>query len=199
MPYASQWQDLDANRAIIRDGVPPGELPGWHEQGYPWRSAFDFWSYRACGIACLESVLDHAGIARPGRYELICDAVAAGAYRANDAGGVDGLIYHPFGAWVHGRFDLECEVMAPVPLEQLLGRLTPTSMVIASVSSEIRDLDCRPARRGGHLVLVTGRTEEGEVVFHNPSGVDDSAVDARLSGTRFDEFFAERGMVLTWE
>ena len=193
----SQWQDLDANEQIIRHGLSPTDLPGWREQQYPWASACNFWSSRICGLACLESVLTFLGEPVPARYELICRAVQHGVYRANPHGGVDGLLYQPFCDWVKKDFGLDCLVAAPSSLSEILLSVGTSSMVMASVSSQIRDWPSTPTRRGGHLVLITGHDPE-DVVFHNPSGVAGCASGVRMSRKEFDQFFASRGVVMTW-
>ncbi|MFF1918658.1 hypothetical protein ACFVYE_45605 [Streptomyces sp. NPDC058239] len=51
-------------------------------------------------------------------------------------------------------------------------------------------------RKGGHLVLVTGR--QGDTVyFRNPSGHTEQARAASLPVTAFAEFFGGRGVSLT--
>lgn len=197
LPWRSQWQNIDANERVILDGARPSDLPGWSEMGYPWASACDFWSPRVCGIACLESILLHVGIEPPRRYDLICDAVRHGAYRARRGGGVDGLLYWSFSAWVEAEFGLACEVCPDLRLDRILERLGPRSCLLASVSSEIRNSPTPPSRRGGHIVLVTG-VADGDVIFHNPSGLVGSSADVRMPRQEFEKFYADRGVVVSW-
>ncbi|WP_434588492.1 hypothetical protein [Streptomyces sp. A5-4] len=66
---------------------------------------------------------------------------------------------------------------------------------MASVHYEIRNPGRPAPGRGGHLVLVTGRTPDGEGVhFHNPSGTAPLSRAADLPLATFERFFAGRGV-----
>ena len=78
---------------------------------------------------------------------------------------------------------------------RLAAELGQGRLVIASVHAEIRRPANDPPRTGGHLVLVTGCTDD-LVTFHNPSGHTPEAVVATLPVPVFDRFAAHRGIAL---
>ncbi|MFF1379142.1 hypothetical protein [Streptomyces sp. NPDC058308] len=91
---------------------------------------------------------------------------------------------------------LDAEVHRHLTVEEIGALLDEGRQVIASVHFEIR----RPHRpspgRGGHLVLLTRRTPEGLLHFHNPSGIDAPTRTATLPADGFEPFFAGRGVSL---
>jgi len=195
VPYFSQWADpAYALRIIGEDADPCGDA-NWRATGFDDPDHYRFWSRRLCGLACLRSALAHWDIAHPSPRTLFDQALAAGCYVPRPDGGVDGLIYAPFVAWIAQAFDLRGEVFGRHPLQALVDEIDVHSMVIASVSPEIRQPDRVNAGRGGHLVLVHGR-DEANVWFHNPSGSIGTQADAQLPRETFERFYAERGVVI---
>ena len=195
VPYRSQWVDPTFARRIVEDQVDPCLDPGWPTSGFVDAEDYRFWSRRICGLACLQSVLEHWQYERRTTCELLSDALDWGAYVAHADGRVDGLLYAPFGRWLYSAFGLEVEILPRNPLEDLIGSVDSEAMVIASVSTEIRYPARENSRRGGHLVLIHGHDQVG-VWFHNPSGATGTQSDVYLEHTEFSRFFARRGMVI---
>jgi hypothetical protein len=195
VPYRSQWASLSCNAAVVVNGADPCATEPWRSTGFADPDEYRFWSRRLCGLACLESVLAYWEIPHPNRAALLADALDWGAYVRQPDGGVEGLIYAPFLRWTSARFGLAGELHRHTSLEALARTVSADSMAIASVSSEIRYPDRPNIRRGGHLVLIHGTSHE-QVWFHNPSGLDTTAVDAELPVPVMDRFFAGRGITL---
>jgi hypothetical protein len=132
---------------------------------------------------------------------LIDELVEAGAYRVRDDT-ITGLIYEPCVRWAQGRWQLAGVTVPNLSAEQLHGHVAAGGMAIASVTPEIRRPTDEPTRRGGHLVLVFGADGSG-LTFHNPSGLaapdsfdgTETAAGAVLPVSRFDRYFARRGML----
>lgn len=145
-------------------------------------------------MTCLQMILEHRGDEDvPSLRQLMRDGVACGAYELTDDGGVHGMIYGPFAAYVRDRFGLDATVRPRLSVEELLGELSRGRMVIVSVHKEIRRPDRPSPGRGGHLVLTTG-FDGAAIHLRNPSGHRAAARSARLSPERFERFYASRGI-----
>ncbi|WP_317987145.1 peptidase [Streptomyces kanamyceticus] len=135
------------------------------------------------------------GPSAPSLFELRDGALKYGAYTEVD-GAIKGLIYAPFAEYAREAHGVDATVHRHLSVEEIITLLDEGRQVIASVHYEIR----RPHRpapgRGGHLVLLTRRTAEGLLHFHNPSGIDARSRTAELSADEFEPFFAGRGVSL---
>lgn len=196
VPYYSQWGSPEWVGRIAEDGADPCDDPQWRGSGFSDPDRYRFWAQRLCGLTCLESALDYWGIARGSRAELLDAALRHGVYRMREDGGVDGLIYRPFAAWVEAAFGVRVEVMTDEAIETTAARLADDTLAIVSVSPEIRRPERPNEDRGGHLILLHGRSDGG-VWFHNPSGVAPYQADAWLPCETVARFHARRGMTLT--
>lgn len=196
-PYRSQWSDPSWVEAIAVGNADPCADPTWVKHGFPSEHDYRYWTKRVCGLACLESILDHWGISRPNRFVLLQEAIRNEVYVPKDDGSVLGLVYRPFATWTGDYFGLAVEPIVRASLPDFLASIPSGGFGMASVSQEIRN-PMRPrisSSNGGHLVLVLGQ-EDGSVVFHNPSGVPPYQAFATLAIDRFSDFFAGQGMAI---
>jgi hypothetical protein len=197
LPYFAQWESRELIRDILSGHIRARDDPLWARSGARTPGEYEFWSWRACGIACLRMMLAGTYGETPSMMELARELVDAGAY-VPGSGGLRGLIYEPFAQFVGRRFGLRAQPVPQMTLDALLEKLGQGEVVVlASVSSAIRDSSTRPATRGGHLVLVLGASV-GDVILHNPSGKGvHSQAFARVPMLRFEECFASRGITVT--
>ena len=150
-------------------------------------------------MACLQMILaargdgDVAPVAELGRR-----AIGFGAYEAEPALGFGPLIYAGFVDFAAAEFGLAARVAAPLALAELGEAVAGDEVVLASVSAEIRALAPAPARRGGHLVLVHERSEDGRSIrYHDPAGdTPASSAGVWLELEAFERFFAGRGVAV---
>lgn len=196
VPYHTQWGSPEWVRHIVEQNGDPCDDPGWQKSGFSDPERYRFWAKRLCGLTCLESALDYWRIEHPPRAALLDEALARGVYRIRDDGGVDGLIYHPFAAWVQQAFGVRVCVLSEATLEEIASRLNSRTLAVVSVSPEIRYPERPNERRGGHLILLHGRDANG-VWFHNPSGIGPQQADVYLPFATMTRFYAGRGMVLS--
>jgi hypothetical protein len=196
VPYYTQWGSPEWVRPIVEEAADPCDDPAWQRSGFTDHDRYRFWAQRLCGLTCLEAALDYWRIAHPSRAGMLDGALAHGVYRMRDDGGVDGLIYRPFAGWAKHAFGLQVDVLPDVPLREIAARIDRDAVVIVSVSPEIRYPERPNRERGGHLILLHGRNDDG-VWFHNPSGVLPQQADVYLPFATMERFFAGRGMVLT--
>jgi hypothetical protein len=197
VPYYTQWGSPDWVRAIVERAADPCDDPGWQTSGFTDPQRYRFWAKRLCGLTCLESALDYWRIEHAPRAALLDEALRHGVYRMRDDGGVDGLIYRPFAAWVQEAFGVRVDVVPQASIEEIAARLDARTLAIVSVSPEIRYPDEPNQRQGGHLVLLHGR-DAGGVWFHNPSGIGPQQADVYLPFATMTRFYAGRGMTLSW-
>lgn len=199
--YFSQWGSLEANRSWILDRSDPSPFVDWSGQGFTSASDYLLWSDNSCGVACVQSLLQSAGRDVPPKAQIIDALVAVGAYKVQQYS-IVGLIYDPCVEWLRSRWDIAGATYPRLTVNDLYDHVAGGSLAIASVSKEILWPDSRPARRGGHLVLIFG-AKSGYFIFHNPSGLAredaengvESARGATLSVSQFECFFAERAMI----
>lgn len=115
----------------------------------------EHWGERSCGIACLRSVVHfHTGVA-PDLYELLCRGLARGAF--GDRGWI-----HASLADLSRSYGLAGASVGMDGLPVLYDQIDQGLPVIVSCSLGFPD----DGRRGGHLVLATGRSASlrGDVV-----------------------------------
>ncbi|MFC9257668.1 C39 family peptidase [Amycolatopsis thailandensis] len=194
IPYFSQWESPELVAAIVTGAMSAADDPRWADSGAVSAREYEFWSWRACGMACLRMMLAHRGQEVPPSVELAKECERFGGYVRHETG-VHGLIYAPFLGWAADRFGIDGEVRIDFGLSELRSLVAQGHQVMASVHKSIREPKSEPPRKGGHLVLVTGVTESG-LVMNNPSGTGPHGQqDAYVDDEDFARFYALRGMV----
>lgn len=194
VPYFSQWGSPEWTARIL-DSADPCLDPRWTDAGFDDADAYRFWSWRLCGIACLRSVLTHRDGSAPSAAALLTEALSHGVYFRSDDGGVLGLIYRPFCAWVEAGHGLRAELLEHRDLGSSLDGRAQDEYLMLSVHPAVRTPDVDPPTNGGHLVLVTDH-DERTLTFHNPSGAASNARDVVLERPVFERFHAGRGIRL---
>ncbi|WP_138962505.1 C39 family peptidase [Streptomyces sp. YIM 121038] len=192
VPSLTQFASPDLVGKIVYEGHDRADDPAWRESGAATLDDYARWCGHLCGLTCLRMAL---GEGAPSLFELRDGALKYGAYTEDPADGtIKGLIYAPFAEYVRDTLGREATVHRHLTLDEVADLVDSGHTVITSVHYEIR----RPGRpapgRGGHLVLVTARTADGSLHFHNPSGIDAPTRTAELPRAEFEPFFAGRGV-----
>jgi hypothetical protein len=194
-PYVCQWESRELVGQFIAGTLPVRQDPLWERSGATTRDEYEFWSRRACGLACLKMLLRRRGVPCAGTVELARTAHDRRCFVIH-AGGVRGLLYRPFAAWVADQYDLDVEVVENDTVAAVMSRVTTDTPFLASVHPSIRHASPGhiPPARGGHLVLVHSSSME-TLTFHNPSGdrpqtQENVTLDCKL----FERYYAGRGM-----
>nr|WP_030268394.1 C39 family peptidase [Streptomyces sp. NRRL B-24484] len=196
VPYYAQWESPELVPDLLAGTVLAEDDPRWEESGAPDRDEYAYWSWRACGMACLRMALDHWWGVAPPIVRLAEESREAGAYVRHPDGRLDGLVHAPFAAYVRERWGLFADARAPMPAAELRGHLDAGRLPMISVHPSIRTLEPAPPRAGGHLVLAVG-ADDRALLIHNPSGFpDESQQYARVPWADLDRFYAGRGIVL---
>jgi len=88
----------DLVEGIITGAISAKEDPRWQESGAGSLDEYEFWSWRCCGMACLNMVLDHwMGFTQP-TVTLAKECMTAGGYIPKGDGrslGAERLRTHP--------------------------------------------------------------------------------------------------------
>ncbi|SDJ59334.1 peptidase [Streptomyces indicus] len=193
-PSYTQFASPGLVQAIVSGELDARLDPAWRDSGAADAEDYARWCGHLCGATCLRMAL---GPAAPSLFELRDGAVKFGAYTVDAEGAIRGMIYAPAVDFVREVYGVEAEVHRSLTVPELGGLLDAGRVVIASVHFAIRRAPEPPPRRGGHLVLVTGRTADGGGFhFHNPSGTDAATRTAELPVEVFEPYFAGRGMSL---
>ncbi|MFI1170118.1 C39 family peptidase [Streptomyces melanogenes] len=194
VPYYAQWESRDLVGAIIAGTASARDDARWERSGARSLEEYEYWSWRCCGMACLNMALDYwCGFTRP-TVELAKECQAAGGYVARD-GQLIGLIYEPFCAYVKDRFGLVADTHTGLSTGDIHAAIASGCLVMASVHPDIRWPAGAAPGRGGHLVLVVGAHDQA-LYLNNPSGIAASQEYARVETADFERFFAGRGVVL---
>ncbi|MFI6943786.1 peptidase [Streptomyces sp. NPDC050418] len=193
-PSHTQFASAGLVAALVSGEVALTADPAWRESGAADVEDYARWSGHLCGATCLRMAL---GPTAPSLFELRDGALKFGAYTVDAEGGIHGMIYAPAVTFVREVYGLDAEVHRELTLDGIGALLDAGRVVIASVHYAIRRAPAPPPSRGGHLVLVTGRTADGTGFhFHNPSGTDAGTRRAELAVGVFGTYFAGRGMSL---
>ncbi|MGW1280194.1 peptidase [Streptomyces tsukubensis] len=195
VPVVTQYASPEMIFAIAYEGHDPGDDPAWEVSGAASQEEYRTWSRHLCGMACLRMTLLHRDGDAPALFGLLAGARHHGAY-TEEGEVIKGLIYDPFARYAQAAHGLAAAVHPRLTLDELTDLLDAGRLVMASVHKGIRTPRQDPPNRGGHLVLVRGRTPEGDLVFNNPSGHTAATREATLPASRFAAFFAGRGVAL---
>jgi hypothetical protein len=196
-PYWAQWASpgLVAEFLAGRDARTD---PAWAESGASSAEEYARWAEHLCGMACLRMALAARGLPAPPLDVLRRAVQAEGGYVETPDGAIRGLVYAGAVAWLARAHGVAARILLDLPAVAIPDLVAEGGIFIASVHPFIRWPDTEPPARGGHLVLVFGTAEGGQVLrFHNPSGdTPETQADARLDIESFDRFFAGRGILL---
>ncbi|MEU5659433.1 peptidase [Streptomyces sp. NPDC047737] len=194
LPVHTQFASPDLVGAIVEGGLDPAEDPRWADSGAASAAEYARWAGHLCGMTCLRMAL---GTGAPSLFALRDGAARYDAYTEDADGVIKGLVYAPFVRYVSEVHGLDAVVHRELSPAAVLGLLDEGRTVMASVHYGIRHPDRPAPGRGGHLVLLTSRTADGERVhFHNPSGTTSGTRAATLPVPVFARFFAGRGVSL---
>jgi hypothetical protein len=199
IPYYSQWESPELVTDILQKKIKASEDPNWKNSGAETPEEYEFWSWNICGMACLKSILDFTFKEKLKTINLAKDCAEYGGYKI-EGNRIEGLYYKPFCKYVGEKFNLKASFFGQdltIPIVEK--GLTENSFFILSVNKLIRNFrDREPAKKGGHLVLVTGIDPKSRYIYiHNPSGYSGiSQIHYKVPYTEFLKFFAKRGIII---
>ncbi|MGZ2358547.1 peptidase [Streptomyces sp. 372A] len=194
VPPLTQYASPNLIAAIAHHGHDPADDPAWAHSGAPTQQEYGQWAPHLCGMVCMQMALLHRDWATPTLWSLREGAVRAGAYEVT-GDKIKGLIYRPFVDFAERAHRMPAEAHPTLSMVELMVLCGAGRMVMASVSKEIRTPDVTPRRKGGHLVLVRGISDE-RVYFNNPSGHTALTRKAALPLDIFEQYFGNRGVSL---
>ncbi len=193
-PYRAQYADRDRIGEFLDD---PAQLTTDARRevfGFATADEYADWAPRLCGIACLQMVLTHHGLANDlTTAHLARSATAHGAYVPGA-----GWAYAPLVDYAR-TLGLDGAVRAPYDLAEIQADLAAGWHPIVSVHPRVMrgELLAPPAGEGGgHLVLIVD-ADAGAVTIHNPNARTRATQEAYAAPIgQFKAAFAGRGLVL---
>ena len=193
--YYSQFETPDLILGAIDEERKIND-PLWKNSGAENEEEYNFWSKRACGMACLKMILSDLD---KGIWPIVKLAKLCQKYGGYDLDTNLGLIYKPFTLFIKQEFNLLSEVVENLDIKRIGIEVKKGNYPIVSVHPDIRDKENKePNKKGGHLVLVVGCDDfKKELIIHNPAGVYNlSQENYHLSEEEFNKFFARRGIIV---
>jgi len=200
IPYISQSASPELAEAFFTKNEDPKNDTNWKISGAESLEEYCLWVKHICGIACLAMILKAKGYKNIRLINLAKEAERYGAYRIQNTN-IEGLFYRPFTKYVKELFNINSEVIKRnLNTKQIIKRLHNMEYIIASVSPQIRYANQNnmlvPNTRGGHLIVITGIDNE-YIYYHDPAGIyNESQENASIPLSRFNHFFAGRGIAI---
>jgi len=181
VPYTPQIADAQHMAEYLDEGRSLASDPCWQQSGAPTLESYVYWADRACGIACIKSIIEAFGGEARTLHAWIEQAQALGAYLCQEQG-------------------LAARTLA-ADAALIVRALSSGCLVIASVSYELGSADRPITRKNGHLVVITGalmrENEPTHFTIHNPSGRGKSMqVHANIPLPRFEQAYSGRVIVI---
>lgn len=157
----------------------------WQRLGYPSQDVARFWDGRSCGVACLRMAY---GYLTPTPTVLPAtiteELLRLGAYTEANGWKHLGLARH---ARLRG---LSAHLVSPSRPDELWMAATTPGVLIVSIGSSFDVESC-----SGHLAVVIGFSETGDIVLHRPSGQNPSeGRNLQVRPETFWEHFSGRGI-----
>src|SRR5215471_10921804 len=84
VPYYSQWESPELVGRFIDGSLRPAEDPRWAASGACSPAEYEYWSTKACGLACLKMILGSRALPVPPLMRLVERALAWRAYLPQD-------------------------------------------------------------------------------------------------------------------
>ncbi len=200
VPYVCQFAIPEHAELSLKKTLHPAEDPHWAQTGARSPERYAEWAFTMCGMASVAMALGYYKNESPPKpAELAEDALTHGVYVA-DGTTISSMKYKEFAVWVENH-GLRAKVLSRLSIRGIQYALSEKNLVIISVNPNIRGYNTAPTnQKGGHLVLVTGYdTKANTISIHNPSGFvgTDTQINHTLQISKFKDFFAGRGIVLS--
>lgn len=198
VPFISQFASADWSEKVLRDGDSEESDPAWSDSGATSKKEYVLWVTTICGMACTVMALQFFTNKQYRTISIAKDAYGAGVYKPENEH-ISHMHYYEYAQWVT-KYSIKATVYSRLHITGICYILFRGGLVMVSVNPNIRGYNTAdPAKKGGHLVLVTGYNNiEQTITFHNPSGFvsNGSHSSHTLPMAQFQKFFAGRGIGL---
>lgn len=176
--YCCQFASPELVKDILEKKILARDDPRWEEFGFLTQEEYEFWCWRACGIACIKMVIETVSIVEIKINNLVKKVLDLGGYIIYNKNGqfVDkGWYYKPL-INLAKEYNLKGKSFSYLTVQNICVEILKNHFVIASVDPNIIRYDKKEFtdKKGGHLVLIFGFKwkNKGCVGFylHNSSG-----------------------------
>lgn len=178
----------------------------WRMSGAKSKKEYLHWGTNGCGMACFKMILEYLTNKKVPLVTLGKQCLRYGGYRFDvgaynrddTVNSLPGLFYKGFVDFAKTEYGINTRFVTPLVTKEIIRELSKGNLVMASVSSGIRNPQIKPPERGGHIVLMVGYDLGKQVLsLHNPSGIyRKSQKYAQVKIKDFKKFFANRGVII---
>lgn len=195
--YFAQWESPELIEKILAKKISPQDDPLWKRSGAISTKEYAYWSWNACGMACLKMLLVHKKNLLIPLVTLAKECLRYGGYRL-PLETSPGLFYRPFCTFVKAKYGLRAKPISALTITEITHILSRRGYVIASVDPTIRTPEHTSSQKGGHLVLIIGYNKNEQALYlHNPSGSNATNQSfVKLTYKQFHKFFANKGIAV---
>lgn len=178
-PYYPQWASRNLILKITNHQISARDDPEWKTFGFRSKKEYEFWSWRACGIACLKMIIE-GFCGKKGLLfaPILKKALRLGGYKIYNQEGkfVDkGWFYQPLLKVLYG-YKIKGAIFKSLSVNQIAKEILDNHAVVVSVDALTFGTGKvnRNLITGNHLVLVFGyQIKNGKIsgfYLHNSSG-----------------------------
>ncbi|AKM78259.1 MAG: hypothetical protein UY31_C0012G0012 [Candidatus Wolfebacteria bacterium GW2011_GWE1_48_7] len=199
IPYQCQFATPELVADILEKRIKGEDDPNWNNFGFPDREEYAYWSWRACGVACLKMVVDFYALAGKTIGELTYEGVKLGGY---DVSADRGWFYKPLLNQAQ-NYGLTGYTVSHFGIASICELMKKKRFFVASVNPSLIRFDKTGVNEepGGHLVLVIGcRVKSGAIegfFIHNPSGkLDETRRKTFIPIDVFNKAYSKKGIAI---
>lgn len=154
---------------------------------------YSYWSWRACGVADVMTVLNSYDLYKGSLYDLIKEIDAKNGYLHKDKWGRKDIGWR-YAALKNAMTDkgLSVDIVTRLSTAHLLKEIANSKLAIVSIKSRNNS--------GTHLVVVSKFVWEGEentpIFIHDPYNLDKKGGNKEVLLKDFEKNFLHRGMIV---
>lgn len=176
--YQPQFASPSLIKKILENKFEAKHDPLWHTFGFTRIEDYVYWSWRACGVACLMMAIRSLSLDKnmPSMSELILEGLKVNAYLIKESNGTKSEIGWTYAGLIQlgKEYGLNGCIERNLEIHEIVHHLKQKHFVIASVDPFAIRGESLKKMDGGHLIFIYGLQYTGDTVsgllFHNPSG-----------------------------
>lgn len=209
VPYVCQFASRELVQNFINKTQSLETDPRWAHYGAATPQEYAHWALRSCGVVCVKMAVDGLSGADSGsvmdwvKKGLAIDGYLTGVRPDRPDQRVEYGWKHDALAQLAINAGYRAVLASDLKIDDTKNITNAGSLLIASVSSQLGELDAPVTRSSGHLVVILGvsANDTGQathVILHNPSGRTQVMQEtAQIPVERFRVGFSGRGIIVS--